>query len=223
MVDRIREGVDPSELTLDTENANRGTERGSYLLTESLREAGPGRSIVVDKHGKVIGGNKTLEAAIAAGIPLTVIPSHGESLVVHQRMDLDLDDPESPARKLAYLDNRSQQVSLEWDIEQMQADHMQGKVDLTEFFWVSELEQMGIEIETELTADIPQKESYRPQSMDPPMEDPVVAGQVYRCGGHTLSVGQEIKQGDALVMIRAFEEYTGTVCEIENPDGDFDL
>ena len=222
MVNRIRENVDPSELTLDDQNANKGTERGSYLITESLREAGPGRSIVVDKNGKVIGGNKTLEAAIAAGLHVTVIPSHGESLLVHQRMDLDLDDPDSPARKLAYLDNRSQQVSLEWDLEQLEKDHNEGKVDLTEFFWASELESMGVNIETELSGPDQKKASYTPQNMDPPEDDPVVAGQIYHCGNHRVVVGEEVRQGEAQVMLKAFEAYTGAYCEIVGGD-DFDL
>lgn len=218
MVNRIRENVDPSELIPDERNANKGTERGSYLIAESLREAGPGRSIVVDKHGKVIGGNKTLEAAIAAGIPVTIIPSHGESLVVHQRMDLDLDDPNTAARKLAYLDNRSQQVSLEWDVEQLQADHMQGTVDLTEFFWESELSAMGVDVETELSGADHPKESYRPETMAPPTDDPIQTGQVYFCGGHQLIIGEVRKPGDAEVMLKAYEQFTGETCEIADAE-----
>ena len=163
MVERIRENVDPTELTLDDANANRGTERGSFLIAESLRRGGAGRSIVVDKHGKVVGGNKTLEAAVAAGIPITIVRSRGDTLIAHQRDDLDLDDPDSPARYLAYMDNRSQQVSMEWDLEQLQRDHMEGKVDLTEFFWVSELQEMGVDVETELQGNDTPKSLHAPE------------------------------------------------------------
>lgn len=218
MVNRVRENVDPSELIPDERNANKGTERGSYLIAESLRDAGPGRSIVLDKDGRVIAGNKTLEAAIAAGLQVTVIPSHGESLIAHQRLDLSLDDPESPARKLAYLDNRSSEVSLEWDAEQLQRDHMEGVVDLTEFFWESELSAMGVDVETELSGSDHPKESYRPETMEPPTDDPVQTGQVYFCGGHQVIIGEVRKPGDAEVMLKAYEQFTGETCEIADAE-----
>ena len=44
----------------DSRNANKGTERGLALLDKSLRQYGAGRSILVDKNGRVIAGNKTL-------------------------------------------------------------------------------------------------------------------------------------------------------------------
>ncbi len=49
-----------SDLSPDLRNANLGTERGHAMLERSLQETGAGRSILVDKHGKVIAGNKTL-------------------------------------------------------------------------------------------------------------------------------------------------------------------
>ena len=47
------EGIQP-----DTKNANKGTERGRYMVEASLRETGAGRSIVLDKDGRIIAGNK---------------------------------------------------------------------------------------------------------------------------------------------------------------------
>ena len=49
-----------SDLTLDAKNANRGTQRGLKALTDSLQKYGAGRSILVDKDGNVIAGNKYL-------------------------------------------------------------------------------------------------------------------------------------------------------------------
>jgi len=80
-----------STLAIDDENANCGTARGREMLGESLRKCGAGRSVLVDRQGRVIAGNKTLEAARAIGIKSTaVIETDGSSLVAVQRGDLDL-------------------------------------------------------------------------------------------------------------------------------------
>ena len=42
-----------ADLTPDEKNANRGTQRGVAMLEDSLRRHGAGRSILVDKHGRV--------------------------------------------------------------------------------------------------------------------------------------------------------------------------
>jgi hypothetical protein len=51
-----------ADIKLDEKNANRGTKRGRDFLEISLNKYGLGRSILLDKDGKVIAGNKTLEA-----------------------------------------------------------------------------------------------------------------------------------------------------------------
>lgn len=60
-------------LKLDPHNANRGTDRGRRAVADSLAECGAGRSILVDRDGTVIAGNKTLEAAQALGLPVRVV------------------------------------------------------------------------------------------------------------------------------------------------------
>jgi hypothetical protein len=49
-------------LKLDGKNANRGTKRGREFIEGSLKKYGLGRSILLDKDGTVIAGNKTLDA-----------------------------------------------------------------------------------------------------------------------------------------------------------------
>lgn len=79
-----------TDLTFDPDNANRGTERGSYMLERSLEKFGAARSIVIDKNGVVIAGNKTLAKAGELGIEdAAVIQTNGEKVVAVQRMDLD--------------------------------------------------------------------------------------------------------------------------------------
>lgn len=106
------------ELKLDERNANKGTAAGRALLRKSLAELGAGRSIVVDSHGTVIAGNKTLEEARALGLPVHVVQTDGRSLVVVQRTDLDLSEG-GRARALALADNRVGELDLDWDLEQL--------------------------------------------------------------------------------------------------------
>jgi DNA modification methylase len=127
--------ADPAEMTKriealtdlqpDQGNANKGTERGQYMLDESIAQVGAARSIVTDRDGVVIAGNKTLQAAVDAGLGVQVVQTDGNDLVVVQRTDLDLDgegDEAERARLAAYFDNRSSEVGLAWDAEQIAAD-----------------------------------------------------------------------------------------------------
>ena len=73
MTKAMKEIKKVSDLTPDTHNANRGTERGMAMLENSLREFGAGRSILIDREGRVIGGNKTLEKAAEIGLEDVVV------------------------------------------------------------------------------------------------------------------------------------------------------
>jgi len=108
-------------LTPDPHNTNKGTERGVGMLEHSLRQYGAGRSVLLDKHGVVIAGNKTVEAAASIGIrDVIVIPSNGRQLFAVQRTDLDLaHDPE--ARELSIVDNRVSEIGFALDAEALKA------------------------------------------------------------------------------------------------------
>jgi hypothetical protein len=111
------------------------------MVEASLTETGAGRSIVADKDGRIIAGNKTLEAWAGMGGAVKVVETDGHELVVVQRTDLDLSDPKGKARKLAYYDNRAGQVGLEWDAEQLLADVNAG-VDLAAMFKGAEIAEI---------------------------------------------------------------------------------
>ena len=83
---------------------------------------GAGRSILVDKSGRIIAGNKTFEAWQALGGSLETIHTAGDTLIVVQRDDLDLDEPDGLARQLAYYDNRVNETNLAWDVDQILQD-----------------------------------------------------------------------------------------------------
>jgi hypothetical protein len=102
-------------LQFDEGNANRGCEDGAVLLQGSLQNYGAGRSVLIDREGRIIAGNKTVEAAIKVGIKgIIMVDSEGDKLVVVRRNDLNL-ATDQRARELATLDNRSSEVNLVWD------------------------------------------------------------------------------------------------------------
>lgn len=110
-----------ADLTPDPANPNAGTLRGEQLLEYAFEQVGAGRPPIVDRFGVILAGNKTISMAAEKGLPLQVVQTTGDELVVAVREDLDLTvDPK--ARTLAYLDNRVSEVGLAWDSERLEAD-----------------------------------------------------------------------------------------------------
>lgn len=88
----------------DNRNINLGSEFGDALLEKSLREAGAGRSILSDKNGVIIAGNKTLQKATEIGITKIIeVETDGTELVVVKRNDLSIDS--AAGTRLKILDN----------------------------------------------------------------------------------------------------------------------
>lgn len=118
--------INIEELVQDDHNLNKGTEAGQKLMEKSFKELGAGRSILVDKDGRIIAGNKSQKAAMAAGIKkVRVIETQGDELIAVKRTDLSLDSKEG--RELAYADNLTTQVNLAWD--EIELDHLQTEVE----------------------------------------------------------------------------------------------
>jgi DNA modification methylase len=186
-----------SDLRFDEHNANQGTARGRELLMQSIRELGAGRSILVDKDGNVIAGNKTLEAAQKAGLKIKVISTAGDELVVVQRQDLNLDDPTGAARRLAYLDNRVSELDLAWDAEQLALD-LQAGMDLGSLGFLDiELQELLAGLET--TGGAPADEDVEADALDRADELQAKwgtqAGQVWALGEHRLTCGDATDAG----------------------------
>ena len=53
------EVVDIDDLIQDSRNFNRGNEQGQELMERSFKELGAGRSILLDRNGNIIAGNKS--------------------------------------------------------------------------------------------------------------------------------------------------------------------
>jgi hypothetical protein len=130
------------DLQPDEQNANRGTDRGAWALQESLIRFGVGRGVLADREGRLIAGNKTAAALrkLNPDIPVIVVPTTGDSLVVTQRLDLDLEE-DSTARELAIADNRVAELDLAWDAQQIAAGLEEG-LDLGIFFHQHEIDSL---------------------------------------------------------------------------------
>lgn len=93
-----------TDLTPDSANVNKGTERGNAQLDWSLTNLGAWRSIAASADGVVAAGNQTLEQAAARGLKIRPVHTTGDELVVVVRDDITSDDPRF--RQYAVADNR---------------------------------------------------------------------------------------------------------------------
>ena len=143
--------MDITELRFDKKNANKGTPRGRGMLEKSLQKLGCGRSILIDKNNQIIAGNKTTECAGEIGFKkIRVIETDGNELIAVKRMDLDL-DTDKKARELAFADNRTSEVSISWNPEEIASAQCDG-VAIEDFFTQEEIDKLtGGEIAAGLT------------------------------------------------------------------------
>jgi hypothetical protein len=172
-------------LRTDQHNANKGTKRGRELLEQSLKELGAGRSILVDKDGNVIAGNKTLEMAQKLGLKVRIIEAGRDELVAVQRPDLDLTDGAGEARRLAYLDNRVAELDLEWDAQVIVAD-MQAGMDLDALGFL-EKELQGLVIGTEESSGKNAPDAEMERAAELKAKWGVEPGQIWQLGEHRLA------------------------------------
>lgn len=188
--DQLKTIASLDDLGADPANANKGTDKGRAAVAQSLLECGAGRSILADKDGTVIAGNKTLEAARTLGLPVRVVDSTGQELVVVRRTDLDL-GADDKARRLAYLDNRAGELGLDWDTEQMLEDLQQG-VDLSGIFDDDEIKRLLDSVAAGNGADDPGAELDRADEL---LEKwGVELGQIWGVGAHRIACGDCLDQ-----------------------------
>ena len=115
-----------SDLIPDDKNFNKGTEYGQKLLEDSMRKFGAGRSVLLDKNNRLIGGNKASETAGAIDInDVIIVETDGTKLVAVKRTDIDLDTEQG--REMALADNATSAANLEWDEDAIRA--MQDELD----------------------------------------------------------------------------------------------
>jgi len=128
----------------DSQNANLGTQRGMALLDKSVSTDGAGRSLLATSDGVIIAGNKTQQALIDQGIEeVIVVHTDGTQAVIVQRDDVE--HGTERAQRMAVMDNRSNEVGLDWSPEVLGSLD----IDLGELFFDNELIRMGIDRDIE--------------------------------------------------------------------------
>ena len=168
-------------------NANRGTDRGRDALRRSLEDYGAGRSILVDARGRILGGNKTAEQAKELGLPITVVPTDGQQLIVVQRVDLDAQtDPRAQA--LAVADNRVGELDLDWNPAALQQLEQAGVA--LDGFWTPE------EFARLLGPTRPGEDPNENAVLEPPRTTDIRPGDVFQLGRHRLACGDATAAAD---------------------------
>src|SRR5712692_6824649 len=166
-------------------NSRRNGGRYSMTTPSPLTRVRAGRAVLIDRHGRVIAGNKTVEQAKRLNIPLRVIKTDGHHLIAVQRDDLDLaTDPR--ARALAIADNRVGELDLEWDVDmlkQLQADGL----DLSAFWTDAEFATLFADSNTGLTDE---------NAVVEPGPTDIVRGELFVLGRHRLLCGDATSAGD---------------------------
>ena len=186
----VRHPLRLTDLQSDPHNANRGTARGRDALARSLRDYGAGRAVLIDRHGCVIAGNKTVEQAKRLNIPLRVVKTYGHHLIAVQREDLDLvTDPR--ARALAIADNRVGELDLEWDVDMLKQLHADG-LDLSAFWTDAEFAALFAEPTTGLTDE---------NAVVEPGPTDIVRGELFVLGRHRLFCGDATSAGDVTRLL----------------------
>lgn len=141
----MAEHVPLADIKFDPRNANAGTVRGRGMIEKSIEEFGFVDAGVLDKNNVLIGGNKRTEVAGEVGLSenAIVIDHDGKSPIYVRLPDYDLNDPDDTrARRLAMFLNRSQEVSLQWDPEELARLQLEAAELLDGIFFREELDRI---------------------------------------------------------------------------------
>lgn len=179
------EVVSIDDLVQDDHNFNKGNEQGAQLLERSFRECGAGRSVLIDKDNRLVGGNKAQKGFKAAGKKkVIIVDSDADTLVAVRRKDVSLDSAEG--RKMAYLDNLTTQVNLTWDQTELQAV----QADVEGF----DIADFGFDIGLP-TGDPDEADKVTEDDFDPDehYEPTTKAGDIFQLGDHRLMCGDSTK------------------------------
>lgn len=170
-----------------------------------MEEYGAGRSILVDRNGRVIAGNKTVEQARAAGHKdIIVVKTDGSKLVAVQSVDLDLATSKK-AKALAIADNRVGELDLDWNPDVM--GDIAKDVDLSAFFSEDELAKL---LKTEpADDDLPAGEG---RSAELSKKWKTKAGQLWICEESRFLCGDSTKAADVKRLM------AGNVADLVNMD-----
>lgn len=123
--------INISRLTVDSRNANKGTDLGKSLLGTSVSKYGIGRGGLADKNLNMIAGNHSLQEIRDQGYTdVIIVPTDGNTFVITQRTDVDLNSKEG--RELALADNRVTQANLSFDVDTINELDAEFNLDLAD-------------------------------------------------------------------------------------------
>lgn len=162
-----------TKIQLDPNNYRIHSKENKELIKKSLTECGAGRSVLVDKEGKLIAGNGVFEQAKALKIPTKIVQTDGNTLVVVQRTDLATADKKR--QHLAVFDNSASDLSV-FDNEKIRKD-----------FSIEEIKELGVQ-EVEISAESPTITEDEVPDADK-VETRVKKGDVWQLGEHRLMCG----------------------------------
>ena len=189
------EVVDIDDLIQDDHNFNKGTERGGQIIEKSFKDYGAGRSVLIDKSNRLIGGNKAQIGFKSAGYrKVVIVDSDPDTLVAVRRKDVDLDSKEG--RDMALLDNLTTQVNLAWDeaeIKQVQAD-VEGFEPGDFGFDVADLGQPDLDEAEKVQEDDFDEQKEKVETICQP-------GDVWQLGEHRLMCGDSTKPEDVAKLM----------------------
>lgn len=132
----------------DDKNFNIGSEEGKAMLKKSLKKFGTGRSILLDKNNKTIGGNKTVKTfREQGGKNVVVVEADRNTLIAVKRTDIDLDSKEG--REMALADNQTQAINYIPDEEIIQAVAEELNIDTGEWGLPMDEETYNKKLKTE--------------------------------------------------------------------------
>lgn len=148
-----------ANLRQDPKNSRKHDPRNIAMIVESIQKDGVSRSGVINKTGKVICGNGTLEALAEAGIEeIIVVPTNGKQWVVVQRNDLT----EEQETRISIADNRTTDLS-EFSGEALMDLEKDFNGLLKPFFTEKELDKM---LKKELNHALPSLDKKEPTAPD---------------------------------------------------------
>ena len=117
-----------SDLKFDNKNFNKGTQFGDSLLDKSISKFGFREAGVLDRNGRLIGGNKRTAKAGERGLEdVEIIKADPNKIYALQFDDIDLDSPEG--RELALALNATAKANISFDVEVMEATIESVKVE----------------------------------------------------------------------------------------------
>ena len=134
--------ADLSEITQDPLNLNKHAERGSALTRKSIERFGARLAGVLDKHNRILDGNDRQIAFGEADLnEIEIIEASPDKPVYLRFNDLDLADPDNPARELQVALHRSAIESFSVDAENLLAAMAEG-LDTSDWFRQDEIDEL---------------------------------------------------------------------------------